>query len=150
VRQALADAGVTSDRITFVGYQPRNEYLATYRRIDIGLDTLPYNGHTTSLEAFWMGVPVITLVGATVVGRAGLSFCENLGLRELVAHAAESYVETAAALAQDLPRLVGLRRCLRERLLASPLCDTARFTGDLEVAYRTLWRVHCERATRGN
>ena len=66
--------------------QPRPQYLELYHGIDVGLDTFPYNGHTTSLDSFWMGVPVVTLVGQTVVGRAGLSQLTNLGLPELVGH----------------------------------------------------------------
>ena len=81
----LATEGVAADRITFVAQQPRPQYLACYHGIDIGLDTVPYNGHTTSLDSFWMGVPVVTLVWPTVVGRAGLSQLMNLGLPELIA-----------------------------------------------------------------
>ena len=89
------------------------KYLQTYHRIDIGLDTWPYNGHATSLDSFWMGVPVITLVGRTVVGRAGLSQLTNLGLAELIGHTPDEYVQIATELAGDLPRLRGasLRRC---------------------------------------
>ena len=81
----LAEEGVASHRVTFVAPQPRPRYLAYYHDVDIGLDTFPYNGHTTSLDAFWMGVPVVTLVGPTVVGRAGFCQLMNLGLPELVA-----------------------------------------------------------------
>ena len=76
----LAREGIAPDRVTFVASQPRRRYLELYHGIDIGLDTVPYNGHTTSLDSFWMGVPVVTLVGATVVGRAGLCQLRNLGL----------------------------------------------------------------------
>ena len=81
----LAEEGVAGDRVTFVANQPRPQYLEYYHGIDIGLDTVPYNGHTTSLDSFWMGVPVVTLVGPTVVGRAGLCQLMNLGLPELIA-----------------------------------------------------------------
>jgi predicted O-linked N-acetylglucosamine transferase (SPINDLY family) len=120
------------------------QYLEIYRRIDVGLDSFPYNGHSTSLDSFWMGVPVITLVGETVVGRAGLSQLTNLGRTELIAHTPEEYVRTAAELAGDLPRLAEMRRTLRPRMEASPLMDAAGFTRDIEAAYRQMWRAWCE------
>ena len=107
------------------------------------LDSFPYNGHTTSLDAFWMGVPVVTLVGSTVAGRAGLCQSYNLGLPELVASDADQFVEIATQLAGDLPKLSALRRNLRARLENSPLMDAARFTRDLEGLYRKAWRRYC-------
>ncbi len=83
ILDSLEQDGVAPGRVTFVAGRPRPEYLELYHRIDIGLDTVPYNGHTTSLDSFWMGVPVVTLVGPTVVGRAGLCQLMNLGLPEL-------------------------------------------------------------------
>ncbi len=83
--------GVAPDRVEFLTFQPRRKYLETYRRIDLCLDTLPYNGHTTSLDALWMGVPVVTLVGRTIVGRAGWSQLHNLDLTELAAHTDEEF-----------------------------------------------------------
>ena len=81
----LEQEGIAAARVEFADRQPRLEYLKLYQRIDMGLDPLPYNGHTTSLDAFWMGVPTLTLVGKTVVGRAGWSQLCNLGLQELAA-----------------------------------------------------------------
>ena len=97
----------------FLARRPRPQYLEYYHEIDIGLDTLPYNGHTTSLDALWMGVPVVTCLGPTVVGRAGLSQMMNLGLPGLIASTEEHYVHVAADLAEDLTRLGGLRAALR-------------------------------------
>ncbi len=105
----LEREGVGRDRVTFVAKLPRPRYLELYQRIDIALDTLPYNGHTTSLDAFWLGVPVITLVGQTPAGRAGLSLLNNLGLPELIAETSEQFVSIAVDLANDLPRLRDLR-----------------------------------------
>ena len=141
----LAEEGVGRDRVTFVAHQPRPQYLQHYHGIDIGLDTVPYNGHTTSLDSFWMGVPVVTLVGPTVVGRAGLCQLMNLGLPELIASSPEQYVRIAAELAQDLPRLSELRATLRERMQASPLMDAPRFARNIEAAYREMWRRWCVR-----
>ncbi len=136
-------AGIDARRIEFVEYRPRKQYLDLYRRIDIGLDTIPYNGHTTSLDSFWMGVPVITRVGHTVVGRAGLSQLSNLGLTELAARNDDEFLSIAVQLALDLPRLNGLRATLRERMRQSPLMDAARFARNVEAAYRHLWRAWC-------
>src|SRR5205814_4742622 len=105
LRSQFAELGVAAERIEFVGLRSRQEYLCSYHRIDLGLDTLPYNGHTTSLDSYWMGVPVITLVGQTIVGRAGLSQLMNLSLPELIASTPEEYVKIAAGLAADVPRL---------------------------------------------
>src|SRR5262249_4862727 len=105
----LAHEGVAAERIEFVPQRPRPEYLASYHQIDIGLDTLPANGHTTSLDSYWMGVPVITLVGNTVVARAGVCQLTNMDLEELVARTPDQFVNIAVELANDLPRLSGLR-----------------------------------------
>lgn len=138
------ERGIEKDRVQFVEYQSHQLYLATYRSIDIGLDTVPYNGHTTSLDALWMGVPVVTLVGSTVVGRAGLCHAMNLGLPELVARTPEQFVSIAVGLAGDLVRLTSLRAGLRARMERSPLMDGARFTKNMEAAYRSIWRRWCD------
>src|SRR5262249_37328108 len=105
--------GIAADRIELVDRQRRPEDLRQYQRIDVSLDPLPYNGHTTSLDAFWMGVPTITLVSKkTAFGRAGWSQLSNLGLQELAAQTPAEYVALAARLAEDLPRLEELRRTL--------------------------------------
>jgi protein O-GlcNAc transferase len=139
----LERKGVQRDRVTFVARQPRARYLELYHRIDIGLDTFPYNGHTTSLDALWLGVPVVTLVGPTPVARAGLSLLTNLGLPELVARTREQFVSIAVGLAADLPRLSKLRATLRGRMQSSPLMDAPRFAQMVEAAYREMWRRWC-------
>ena len=139
----MRSEGVDPARVEFVDLQPRGQYLQTHQRIDIALDTFPYNGHTTSLDSFWMGVPVVTLVGRTVVGRAGWSQLNNLGLRELAAQGEEQFVQIATALAKDLPRLGDLRATLRSRMMQSPLTDAKRFARGIEAAYREMWRARC-------
>ncbi len=141
----LAEEGIARDRVKFVGYQPRPQYLRYYHDIDVGLDTVPYNGHTTSLDSFWMGVPVVTLVGQTVVGRAGLCQLTNLGLPELIATSPEQFVRVAIESAQDLPRLSDLRATLRQRMQGSSLMDAPRFARNIEAAYREMWRRWCSR-----
>jgi protein O-GlcNAc transferase len=139
----LKGGGIDESRVDFVGFQQRGAYLGSYHQIDIGLDTLPYNGHTTSLDSFWMGVPVVTLVGQTVVGRGGFSQLMNLGMPEVVARSEEDFVRIAAGLAADLPRLSAMRAGLRERMRKSPLTDAEAFARDIETAYRAIWRQWC-------
>lgn len=146
-RQFLLDRlsahGVAPARVEIQPFRPRTEYLRTYHRIDIALDTFPYNGHTTSLDSFWMGVPVVTRVGRTAVSRAGLSQLHNLDLTELAAETDEGFVAAAVRLASDRPALAALRGELRTRMQGSPLMDTARFARHMEDAYRELWRRWC-------
>ena len=120
------------------------EHMNRYNSIDIALDPFPYNGTTTTLDALWMGVPVITLEGASHVGRVGVSQMSNLGLQELIARNQNEYVDLAVSLANDLPRIAALRAGMRQRMLASPLMNVARFTSNLERAYESMShaRVH--------
>jgi predicted O-linked N-acetylglucosamine transferase (SPINDLY family) len=136
----FAALGVQAERLQYLPFQPRDAYLKAYRDIDIGLDTIPYNGHTTSLDSLWMGVPVVSRIGRTCVGRAGLSQLHQIGLAGLAADSDAGFTAAAVALAHDLPRLADLRRGLRQRLEASPLMDGARFARHVEAAYRTMWR----------
>jgi protein O-GlcNAc transferase len=143
--EQFREAGVDPGRVEFVEYRPRPQYLELYHEIDVGLDTLPYNGHTTSLDSFWMGVPVVTRVGRTAVGRAGWSQLSNLGLPDLAAWSDAEIVSIAARLAGDVPRLVQMRAALRERMEQSPLMDAPRFVRHVEAAYRLMWRDWCRR-----
>src|SRR5208337_4322502 len=102
------------------------EYLRIYEHIDVALDPFPYGGGTTTCDALWMGVPVVSLAGETAVGRGGLSILSNIGLPELVARDPEEYVRIAAELARDLPRLSNLRATLRQRMQSSPLMNAPR------------------------
>jgi len=104
------------------------------------LDSLPYNGHTTTLDSLYMGVPVVTLPGSTVVGRAGESILSNAGLSEFIARTPEQFVEIAAALAGDPARLAKLRVDLRPRLESSVLMDATAFARGIEAAYRQMWQ----------
>jgi predicted O-linked N-acetylglucosamine transferase (SPINDLY family) len=122
------------------------EHLALYGRVDVALDTFPYNGTTTTCEALWMGVPVITLSGSTHMGRVGHSVLARVGAADLVAPDHDQYLKLATTLAGDLGRLETLRRELRPRLLASPLTDGRRLARALESAYRLAWRRSLKRA----
>jgi protein O-GlcNAc transferase len=137
--QRLERQQIAEQRVEFVEFRPRAQYLRTYHDIDFGLDTSPYNGHTTSLDALWMGVPIVTRVGRTSVGRAGLSQLHHVDLLELAADSDDAFVAIALALGNDLPRLAALRSQLRTRLERSPLMDGARFARNIEDAYRSAW-----------
>jgi len=137
----MAQQKVAPARIDFIPRQPAVEYLATYNRIDIGLDPFPYNGGTTTCEALLMGVPVVTLAGDIAVRRAGASILTNAGLPELITQTVEEYIDVATKLAADVARLAELRAGMRDRLLASPLTDLNGFVRDLETAYRRMWRA---------
>jgi protein O-GlcNAc transferase len=136
--------GIEAHRVSFVGNRPRPQYLECYHRVDIALDPFPYNGHTTSLDAWWMGVPVVTLVGQTTVGRMGLSHASNLQHSELAAMNPQDYLRTAVALAGDPRRLAHLRSTLRARMQQSPLMDAPKFARNIEAAYRQMWHCWCE------
>jgi predicted O-linked N-acetylglucosamine transferase (SPINDLY family) len=139
--------GVAPERVQFVARQTRQQYMETYQRIDICLDTLPFNGGTTSLDALWMGVPVLTRVGRTVVGRAGSSHLRLLGLPEFITRTDEEFVQRAVEWAGDLDRLSALRAALRPRMERSPLMNGKRFAKNMESAYRNMWQAWCH--TRG-
>ncbi|HEX4797539.1 MAG TPA: tetratricopeptide repeat protein [Humisphaera sp.] len=142
VLDAMARQGVDADRIRFVGRAGLAEYFAFHHQIDIALDPFPYGGGTTTLDALWMGIPVVSLAGKTAVGRGGLSILSNAGLPELVATSAHEYVQLAMRLAHNLDHLAGLRTSMRERMLASPLMDAPSFARDMEAAFRKMWLAY--------
>ncbi len=144
-QEILLAAGIEPERLEFLERLPMAEYLALHHRVDVVLDTFPYNGGTTTLLAAWMGVPFITLAGPGSTGRAGVNLLRGLGLAELSANDPAEYVQHALAAAGDLPRLAIWRRELRSRL--SPLLgDGTAYTRELEAAFRTMWREWCARA----
>jgi predicted O-linked N-acetylglucosamine transferase (SPINDLY family) len=136
--------GVASERIRLLPRTPSTAgHLALYHQVDIGLDPFPYNGTTTTCEALWMGVPVITLRGNRHAGRVGASILTRVGLEELIAESEEQYVETGIKLAQDLDGLKNLRAEMRPRMQASPLCDGKNFAGIMEKVFRGMWHSWC-------
>jgi protein O-GlcNAc transferase len=141
--KVLGEGGIAAQRVEFVEPQPCAAYMRLYHQVDISLDPFPYNGHTSSFDSLWMGVPVVTLLGKTVVGRGGYSQLMNLGLPELVAREPVEYVRIAAELAGDRARLAKLRSSLRPRMQASRLMDGPRFARDMEAALRDMWRRWC-------
>jgi predicted O-linked N-acetylglucosamine transferase (SPINDLY family) len=141
----LGERGVAAERVELVAWMPSGAaHLGLYNRVDIALDPFPYNGTTTTCEALWMGVPVVTLRGDRHRGRVGASLLTQVGLKDWIASSMEEYLEIADTLAGDPDHLKYLRRTLRPRLAASPLCDGRAFARKIEAAYRTIWQHWCE------
>jgi predicted O-linked N-acetylglucosamine transferase (SPINDLY family) len=140
----FAAAGIGSARVTMNRWRgDLADHLAAYGEIDIALDPFPFNGTTTSCEALWMGVPVVALIGDRHSGRVGLDLLTRIGLEHFAAPDVDLYVRLAEATAKDLPGLTELRRGLRARMRASPLCDENRFAREFEAALREMWRQWC-------
>jgi predicted O-linked N-acetylglucosamine transferase (SPINDLY family) len=145
VEAAFAAHGIAADRIELWGGSPHAGLLAWYANIDIALDPLPFSSYTSTCEAMWMGVPVVTLYGATPAGRLASSILVHAGLAGWIAYHEDDYVERALALASDTEILRRIRLLLRRQLASSMAGDTAGFTRRLENVYRTLWRAFCAR-----
>jgi predicted O-linked N-acetylglucosamine transferase (SPINDLY family) len=143
VYELLAQHQIAPRRLTFVDSMSLEDYFHLHDHIDVALDPFPHAGGTTTCDALWMGVPIVTLAGKTVAGRGGVSILSNLGLNELIAPDVEDYIRRALTLAGDLPRLSDLRRTLRERMRSSPLMDVPRFAHNVEAVYRELWERFC-------
>jgi protein O-GlcNAc transferase len=137
--------GIAQDRLELIAWVPsKSDHMKLYEQIDIGLDTFPYNGTTTTCEAMWMGVPVISLCGNRHAARVGNSLLQQVGLQELIADSKTAYIEVARRLAGDVAQLQRLRASLRQRVMASSLADAPGFTRRMESAYHTLWQSWCE------
>jgi predicted O-linked N-acetylglucosamine transferase (SPINDLY family) len=139
--ERFARFGVDASRIELEGLMAsQDDHFRAYGRMDIALDTMPYNGTTTTCEALWMGVPVVTMAGDHHVARVSTSILTHLGLPELIAAGRDDYVERALALASDPVRLADYRRALRTLMREGPIMDHHRFAQDVEAAYRMMWR----------
>lgn len=146
VLQRLARAGIPSDRVVLLGSTTVRGHMEAYRSVDLALDTFPQNGGVTTLEALWMGVPVVTRVGDLPHGRVAASILTALGLGRFVAASDDDYVATALERAADLNDLSTLRASIRVQLGESPIANPAVLVATVESAYRTMWRRWC--ATR--
>jgi predicted O-linked N-acetylglucosamine transferase (SPINDLY family) len=142
--EKFASHGIEADRLLLMGKMGRVEYQRLYHQVDIALDPFPYTGYFTSCDAMWMGVPLVTLAGRSGMARQGASLLAHLGLPDLIASTPEEYADKAVELARDLPRLVHLRTTLRDRMSHSTLMNPARYTRQLEEAYRWMWRQWCQ------
>ncbi len=146
----FAEEGIPGDRILLSGRSPMADYFAAHGQVDVALDPFPYNGGTTTLDALWMGVPVVALKGDRYAARCGFSHLSAVGLQELVAENADEYVAKAVSLATDGKRLEQYRGTLRARLESAALYDAEHFARKLEAAFREMWRAWCEGQGGGN
>ena len=143
LRRAAAARGIDPARVIFAPRLDRIEdHLARHRRADLFLDTLPYNAHSTAIDALWAGLPVVTCTGMAFPGRVGASLLKAVGLPELVTDNFEDYEALAARLASDAPLLQAMRVRLAENRSTHPLFDMNRLSRNIEAAYRTMWDIH--------
>ncbi len=149
-RERFHSHGIAPERLVLLPATPLAKHLAVYQKIDIALDPFPWNGHTTSCHALWMGVPVITLKGPARAGRLTTSLLTCLGLTKFIAYSPNDYLRIAETWANDIQGLVELRAKLRASMADSPLCDSKGFTHTLEQAYREMWRKWCVSTATGN
>ncbi len=141
--QRFAANGIGRDRLNMVYTSPQPKTWSAYGEVDIALDPFPHNAGTTTIEALWLGVPVVSVEDRPSVGRFGASNLGAVGLRDWVAKDVAGYVALAAAKASDLNALANLRSGLRARVAASPLCDGPGLAREIETAVRTLWTEWC-------
>ena len=140
----LGEFGIARERVELrAETKGKDEHLDTYAKVDIGLDPWPYNGTTTTVEAMYMGVPVVTIAGNSHVSRVGVSLLTNLGMPELIASDESDYVRIAVQLAADRSTRLSLHQNLRGMVERSVLCDYTGFTRRLETHYRRAWREWC-------
>jgi protein O-GlcNAc transferase len=143
-RDMFAERGIAAERIVLQLPDPSPKHLESYNQIDIGLDTFPFNGATTTCEALWMGVPVVTFAGTAYHASVGISLLSNVGLPEFIAKTSDEYISIAVNLAKDFKRLKSLREHLRDMMKDSALCNAKRFTTNLEMCYRKMWETWCK------
>ncbi len=140
------ELGIDRDRVRTCGWKSSAEHLQLYNEVDIALDTYPYTGCLTTLEAMWMGVPVITLVGddsAYFLSRAGLSMLSRMGLEFFAASTPDEYIARAVALSRNTEALSRIRASMRARMASGTLCDAKAYAFGVEAAYRKMWRRWC-------
>jgi predicted O-linked N-acetylglucosamine transferase (SPINDLY family) len=140
ILKRFAVQGISPERLIIHGETTtRYDHLASYASVDIALDTFPYNGTTTTCEALWMGVPVVSLAGTTHVSRVGASFLRAVGLDDLVKESPEAYIDAVVKLAADRQRLGRLRKNLRQMMAQSALMDAKGVTREVEQAFLQMY-----------
>lgn len=146
LQERARNAGINVARLDFLGRASHREFLAGYNKIDIALDPFPYSGGLTTCESLFMGVPVVTLAGEHFAARHSVSHLSNVGLLDCVTTSTDAYIDRAMELAKDLHALTELRAGLRRQVVASPLCDAARFGKSLGAGLRHAWHDYCAAA----
>jgi predicted O-linked N-acetylglucosamine transferase (SPINDLY family) len=142
LRREFDRLGIAADRVELLSYVPDvAAHFGLYRRIDVALDTFPYHGTTTTCEALWMGVPVVTRAGDAHLSRVGGSLLAAVGLSDLVTQTTDDYVATAVRLAGEGKRTSQQRHARRAQMRRSPLMDAETFARNVESAYRAMWRL---------
>jgi len=131
--------GIAPDRLVFAERMPLPEHLARHRQANLFLDTLPYNAHTTTSDALWAGLPVLTLMGNSFASRVAASLLNAIGLPELITNTQEEYETLAVGLAQNPQKLADIKLKLVNSRLTTPLFDTQLFTKNLEAAYSKMY-----------
>ena len=145
IQREFEKAGIEPQRIELQGrVSHRSQHLALYDKVDIALDTFPYNGTTTTCEALWMNVPVVTLRGDRHASRVGASILTHTGLTELIADSTAEYVGLALKLAADSDYRTNLSNGLRRRLQSADLSNGSQFARDVEAAYRSMWQRYAD------
>jgi protein O-GlcNAc transferase len=140
----FAEQGIAPERVEAVAPTPDTaRHLTLYGRVDVALDTFPYNGTTTTCEALWMGVPVVALRGNRHAARVGASILAAAGLDDWIAECVNDYIDRAVRTAGDLALLRDLRAGLRRMIAGSRLCDERAFARSVEAAFREIWRRWC-------
>jgi predicted O-linked N-acetylglucosamine transferase (SPINDLY family) len=147
--QRFAALGIPVERLEFRGPVGLSDMMAEYADVDIALDPMPYNGGTTSLQALWMGVPVVALAGHNFVSRMGASFMSAAGMSDWVALSDEDYVRIAVAKARDRQALLVLKQGLRQHLQSCAAWNIDQYTRHFEGALRQMWTAHCQAQEQG-
>ena len=143
--QQFEQQGIAAERVKIRNVQKDPvEHFRMYGQMDIALDTYPYNGTTTTCEALWMGVPVVSLVGRHHASRVGLSILSRVGLEFFAASTPAEYVAKSTALARKPEALTKIRASMRNRFAAGSLCDARKYAGHVESAYRKMWHKWCQ------
>jgi predicted O-linked N-acetylglucosamine transferase (SPINDLY family) len=145
VYRILKSGGVPCHRVELIGETEQSKLLDAYaERVDLALDPFPYSAGVTTLEAMWMGVPTVTIIGNTFAGRHSATHLTAAGLGDFCTNSIDAYIDLAVNWADRPEELASLRRGLREKVAASPLNDAIRFGKNLDLALRRLWQDWCQ------
>jgi predicted O-linked N-acetylglucosamine transferase (SPINDLY family) len=143
IKHFFENKGIETNRLILLGHSlTREQHLRMYNQMDIALDPYPYHGTTTTCEALWMGVPIITLEGKAHVSRASVSILQNIGLHDCIAKTPEDYINKAIQMGSDISFLGLLRQQLRSIVGSSPLCQLQKYISNLERMYQWMWNEY--------